>query len=313
MEDSDLHVDILSVQLELDEVRSLLNNKKCSDDSCVAGDDVQTSSYGSSTSILGKSILEPIRTVHHLSCTGGTLMTKCLAAMPNVMVLNETDPLSTLLTNVDKPVFTPSDVISLVRQGDPGVSIRLLSRLFSNNLDVIFQEMSLLGKRLLIRDHSHSQYLTGSEVESRPSVLEIIGDKFKIKSLVTVRDPVDSYISLRKSGWIHYEPATFDEYCRRYLLFLESYQSLELFRYEDFIYNPLEQVEKMCRELDLQYSDLFIDTFDAFSFSGDSGRTGSKILQRPKRKIDKVLFKECEESENYFKLIKRLGYDSVYS
>ncbi len=39
---------------------------------------------------------QPIRIIQHLSCTGGTLISKFLAAMPNVVLLNEVNPLSQL-------------------------------------------------------------------------------------------------------------------------------------------------------------------------------------------------------------------------
>ena len=54
---------------------------------------------------------EPIRMIHHLACTGGTLITKCLACVPNVHVLSEVDPLTTLAQAGGK--FTPGDLMRL--------------------------------------------------------------------------------------------------------------------------------------------------------------------------------------------------------
>jgi len=159
---------------------------------------------------------EPIRTIHHLSCTGGTLLTKCLAAMPNVKVMNEVDPISTMNFKPDKPAFSPTDIISLTKQGLLKLDNEVLIRLFLQNLDIIHAETVAKGYRLLLRDHTHGHFLTGPEIRKRPTMLFLVRSCFKTKSLVTVRDPVDSFLSLEAHGWFHFEPKTFDEYCRRY-------------------------------------------------------------------------------------------------
>lgn len=38
--------------------------------------------------------VSPIRTIHHMACTGGTVFSKCLAVMPNVALLSEVNPLN---------------------------------------------------------------------------------------------------------------------------------------------------------------------------------------------------------------------------
>ena len=39
---------------------------------------------------------QPYRVLHHMACTGGTLISRCLATMPNVVLLSEIDPLSAI-------------------------------------------------------------------------------------------------------------------------------------------------------------------------------------------------------------------------
>ena len=80
----------------------------------------------------------PIRTVHHFACTGGTLICKCIAAMPNIQLLSEVDPLSTLLKSTVKPQFAPTDMVKLMRQSTRGVSDELIIELFLNNLEIIY-------------------------------------------------------------------------------------------------------------------------------------------------------------------------------
>lgn len=253
--------------------------------------------------------IEPIRTIHHLSCTGGTLITKCLAAMPNVMVLNEVDPLSTMTFKADKPGFTPTDILSLARQGNQKISEALLIELFLQDLNLLQNEIGSMGKRLLIRDHSHSHFLTGDEIARRPTLGAIVKSHFPTVSIVTVRDPIDSYLSLHKHGWKHFKPFTFNEYCRRYLAFLDAYENIPVYRYEDFVRDPTGIMIDLCRVLGLKFSEFFLETFDTFKFSGDSGRKGSMIEARSRREIGEEFLKSNEKSAAYIELISRLGYE----
>lgn len=255
--------------------------------------------------------VEPIRSIHHLSCTGGTLITKCLAAMPNVTVLNEVDPLSTLSFSPTDPKFTPTDLVSLARQGQFELNENVLVRIFIDNLSSINAETTSIGKKLLLRDHCHSHFLTGSFIKKRQTLLSILNSNYKTLSIVSVRDPIDSYLSLEVNGWLHFYPNTFDEYCSRYLTFLEKHEGIPVIKYEDFVNNPLNVVKKICEDLSLAYNDSFVDIFDIFKFSGDSGRIGNIIAPRTRRKINESFVRKSNESESYSKLVKKLEYDRL--
>ncbi len=254
---------------------------------------------------------EPIRTVHHLSCTGGTLFAKCISAMPNVMLLNEVDPLSPIPFESRKPSFRPTDMISLLRQGDPNISNDFLVRLFTHDLSLLREQQAIIGRVLVLRDHSHSHFLTGGAVAIRPTLREIVEDSFPINSIVTVRDPVDSYLSMRAMGWHNqFAPANFEEYCRRYLLFLEKYKCVKIFKYEEFVADPQKWLRRICDVLLLDYTDKFTQTFGIFQLSGDSGRTGNVIQIRKKREVDGNFLQALKESASYRKLMQKLDYET---
>lgn len=256
---------------------------------------------------------EPIRTIHHLSCTGGTLIAKCLAAMPNVLLLNEVDPLSTMAFKADKPDFAPTDLVSLLRQGNPRVADTLLVDLFVQNLAQLHARMSTIGKRLVLRDHSHSHFLVGSEIPQRPTLLQMVADKFSMRPVTTVRDPIDSFLALQSNGWYSFTPFTFDEYCQRYLRFIDAYTHVPCVKYEDFIARPGEILRELCAHLDLPFVDTFADTFDVFHFSGDSGRSGNVIEGRPRRPVSAAFVSDALASDAYHILIDRLGYEAISS
>lgn len=256
-------------------------------------------------------IFAPIRTLHHLSCTGGTLFTKCLAALDHVTVLNEVDPLSPIKLLTGKPQFAPSDIILLARQSWPEMQQDILIDVFLDGLLRLHREFQALGRHLLLRDHSHSHFLTGPSIPVRPSLLEMIGRRFNTLSIVTVRDPVDSFLSLNENRWVQFQPGNFDEYCRRSLAFLDAHADLPLFRYEDFVASPAAVLAQVCLALQLNFSTDFIQKFAQFQFSGDSGRSGDTIEARPRRQISNEFLVAANQSDHYQTLIDRLGYKTI--
>lgn len=251
---------------------------------------------------------EPIRTVHHFACTGGTLISKCLAAMPNTNLISEIDPLSALTTERKAPRFAPTDMIKLIQQSTRGAHEEMILEVFLDGLAVIYTDAVQRGQRLVLRDHAHSHFCRGRYVSSRPSLRDIVGFRFPVVSAVTVRDPIDSYLSLIANGWRHFSPQTFDEYCLRYIIFLDTYQSIPLFRYEDLVADPPSLMKRICEALELPYEEHFLELFHVFNLTGDSGRSGVKVGVRKRRIISDAVQEEIDGSVNYKKLAKRLCY-----
>lgn len=253
---------------------------------------------------------EPVRTVHHFACSGGTLISKCIASMPNTQLLSEVDPLSTPIQFSDKPLFTPTDMVALMRQSTQGTSTELIIDLFLKNLETIYSNSQSCGLRLILRDHAHSHYCRDAIISERPNLLGIVERKFSTLSIVTVRDPIDSFLSLQANGWVHFSPATFDEYCARYAAFIRSYEGLPVIRFEDFVKDPATEMLKICKFLDLPFNPDFQEIFSVHRISGDSGRGGDIIKQRLRRTIDATLLQEMEASAKYQHVLSILGYSS---
>ncbi len=251
---------------------------------------------------------EPIRLVHHFACTGGTLLCKCIAAMPNVQLLSEVDPLSTVLEQPGKPRFASTDMVTVMRQSTRGANPDLLLDLFLNNLRIIHSDAVTLGQRLVVRDHAHSHYCFGSEILARPSLREIVSSRFSIRSVVTVRHPLDSFLSLEANGWVNFYPPTIDEYCRRYIAFLRAYEGVPVLKYESFVAAPHEVMHNVCSLLEIPYSDQFIDLFSVFRLTGESGRRSNFIEYKPRRPVNERLSNEIPQSDHYQTLRAMLNY-----
>ena len=250
---------------------------------------------------------EPVRTIHHFACTGGTILARCIEAMPNTVLLSEIDPLSTLPLRASG--FAPSDLLrqsqtSLRPLDDAGVTETFLA-----SVSAMYQAHSRFGRRLVIRDHTHSHYCTNIDPGSRQTVRDLLQERFTLRSLVTVRHPLDSYISLTNNGWVMFEPKTLDEYCRRYFLFLDAYHDTPTLRYEDFVTNAHYFAGKIAATLALPFTDHWREILPVISMSGDSGRKSDEISSRPRRRVPDDIFRACGTSEQYQSLCARLDYN----
>lgn len=263
-------------------------------------------------SLLNEAIEKPkMRIVHHLACSGGTIIAKSISAMPNVYLLSEVHPFCDLGLNCDKPTYRPTDFVALARYAKIPRVDELAAEIFKSNARLVSNHLIKIGANLVIRDHSHVDYCVRDEVPTKSKVVDILKEDFEILGIVTVRDPVDAYLALIKNNWLHFEPKTFDEYCKRYLCFVGQFASNQVFKYENFVENPSEELKKMMQHLDLPFNDSFHDIISLFNVTGDSGRSGSVISKRQRREISQSLEKEIKESENYIRLIDELGYTSV--
>ena len=250
---------------------------------------------------------EPVRLLHHFACTGGTLISKCIASMPNTLVLSEVEPHSQLVVSESR--FFPTDLIRLARAGSRGSNVALDSAIFLGGLEAIHAHCRSCGLRLVLRDHAHSRYCAGPGVPDTPSLREVTRSKYRTLSVVTVRHPLDSFLSLVGNKWIHFEPGTIEEYARRYHRFLDDHADLPLFRYEDFLQEPEDTAERICEELALPFTPDFVDTFAAHALSGDSGRSSPVIGGRARQPVPDDLKSEKASSVAYRSLCDRLGYD----
>lgn len=251
---------------------------------------------------------EPIRTIHHFACTGGTLFSKCLAVMPNTQLLSEVDPLSSLL----KLEFAPSDLILHMRHSQRPVPEDVLIEMFLSSLRTVYEHATRTGSRLVLRDHTHSHFCVGSGIPERPTVREIVARDFATLSAVTIRHPLDSFLTLRflsqTGGWMHFDPKTLEEYCKRYMVFLDFYEDTPVFRYESLATDPETELGKLCDTLELPYTDGFADYLSVFGLTGNSGRAGLVIKPRPRREIPEAVAEERQSSPTYAALCARLDY-----
>lgn len=251
---------------------------------------------------------EPVRTLHHFACTGGTLISKCIASMPNVQLLSEVDPLSDAQLGRNRNRFAPTDMVALLRQSSRGAEPALLVKVFQDGLRAVIRDVVGRGQRLVLRDHAHSHFCLGRQVPPRPTLRDMVLEVAPVLSLVTVRHPIDSVASVQKNWGLQFEPATLEEYALRYAAFLDAYPGVRIVRYEDFVRSPREVMRIVCDELRLPFFEDFEQVFPSIELSGDSGRR-SDVIALPERRAEAAaMMEEALRAPAFVALCERLGY-----
>ncbi len=243
-----------------------------------------------------------ILTIHHLSATGGTLISKCLAAMPNVVFLSEITP--TIRPNQ----YNPFDPIQQIERYN-FLSDEDYKNIFLDRIYLVVDQCIKHQKKLIIRDHSHSDFL-GRQVKSKPALLKTISERYKVKPLITLRNPIDSWLSMLIKGWDR-GVKTFDNYCNRYLKFLDVYSSSPYYLYEDFLEHPERILSSICEYYEIDFDEDYKKNFFKIKLTGDSGRTSPEITPRPRRDYSEEFAQEVRKSEKFLEICNRLGYEGI--
>ena len=249
-----------------------------------------------------------IGTIHHFACSGGTIMSKSVAAMPNVCLLSEVDPLSMYGLQPSRPVFAPTDLLRHLRYACRTIDDDIIIDAYLAMLNAIVRKLTSMGMHVVIRDHSHSHFCTDTKFDDRPTHLDVLMKSLTVRPVVTVRNPVESYISLLRNEWESYEPTGFDEYCRRYLAFLELHAGSPVYKFEDFTDEPGDVLRKICDDLCLDYDDHWQSLLSIIPLTGDSGRTSNLISPQAAKPVSEALRNQMEVSKNWARLAPRLGY-----
>lgn len=258
--------------------------------------------------VVGQEEKPKVRLIHHFACSAGTLISKCIASQPNVYLLSEVHPTTNVGWMPNQTTFIPRDIITnLRRAGIPNES-KLSEEIFGASILQTVRHLERRGADLVLRAHTHSDYCTPDKVPEIDTLSRVLAPLLKLVHVATIRNPIDSYLSLQRNGWVHFTPPTFDEYCRRFLKFITPFDKSQIFKYEDFVSDPESAMRDITSQLELSFSAESLLVFDMFALSGDSGRKASVISPRPRQEVSEELRNEILSSKHYEKISEKFGY-----
>ncbi len=247
-----------------------------------------------------------VPTLHHLACSGGTLLARAVATHPHAMVLSEIHP-DRELAGLFHPF--PQIMAGYPAAVTPAVRDRFDAR-FLDDIAVCRETARDDGRRLVIRDHAQMDFVHHDRSRSR--LRDVLAARFAVCPVVTVRHPLDTYLALRDTGWFHGRPTdVFDGMAR----LLAAFDDSPVVRYEDFVAGPPATLGRLCGLLGLDPAPVATDTagleraMAAVTWlTGASGRDGSAIGTRPRRRVERFEALLCAKSATYEAVCHRLGY-----
>ncbi len=246
-----------------------------------------------------------IRIIHHLSSSGGTVISKCLAALPSVVLAGELHP--TTMTGL----WNPYDVFQVVQTSGVGLKFtdKQLKAEFLRRMKVFLAIAERNERIIVIRNHAHSDYL-GKHATGRLAIRDVLGDAgYELSEACTIRDPVDAWLGMIDNDF-HRFLSSFDEYCSKVEHFLSNFENTSIVRYEDFTRDPAGTLLILCERLRLKFDPAALEKFSKARLSGNSGRAArsKKIEPLQRRPFHADFSDEVLRAEHYRHLAERFGY-----
>ncbi len=252
-----------------------------------------------------------LRIIHHLHRTGGTLISKCLASLPDIALLSEVHPDAPFM--VLDPVFQASFWLRLMNDR---AAAGLKNAPFDEKIATIAALAETRGETLVLRNWAYFDFF-GRPFTAQPgyrlSIVDALAPHFELQQIVSVRHPLDQWLS-----WINYrgtaraEDFTLSEFLASCLRFHAATAAIPRFRYEDFVAAPQPQLEAICAALSLDYDPVFIERWPYYhQITGDDNDRASggwRIETRPRRAVPPGLEEELVAIPDYRRLLHLYGY-----
>jgi hypothetical protein len=260
--------------------------------------------------LAGRAARPPLRLLHHMARSGGTLISKCLGCMSGVVLLSEIHPLG---TNHFNPLIQAQRWYGLLSAQDL-IDLRGRRIGFADAIELIRRRADDCGQRLVIRDWSHLDF-TGVPFVAKPAhrllTAEALASRYELRQVCTVRHPLDQWLSLSRLAVVQgrLELATFLAGYRR---FAETAQAIGFQRYEDFTRDPTTGMRALCTSLQLKFDRHFSKRWREYTHvTGDisGSRGGGEIGPAPRHPVAADLLARLAANDDYQTSLRILGYD----
>jgi hypothetical protein len=238
------------------------------------------------------------------------VISRCIAALPGLVFLSEIHPYAYLRFHDPASTYAPTDLIRHLSGLSGCRDITLCAKAFEGSILAVHRELSTRGEALVLRSHSHVDFFVGAVSATTPAVSMLLSRHLPLLELLTVRHPLDSWLSIQSNHWQDdFRFNGFEEYCRRCLAMLKACSPMPIVKYEDFCLDPVASLAEICRHLQLPFDSNACSQFRSVGLTGGSGRGGESIAPLPRREIQAVLLDALPQADEYHQLCARLGYD----
>lgn len=258
----------------------------------------------------------PVRVVHQLARTGGTLVNRCLGSMRGVLVMSEVHPFDPQ----GKPVRQAVNWFGLLGRADFDW-VRGLAK--GDQLAAYGEFMALLAARarargqcLVLRDWTHLDFLGIPFVADPPMELrteKALSGHCRLLQAFIVRHPRDQFVSSKGRPGMA-EQLTARRFMAAYGAFARLAAARDFLRYEDLVASPDQALERLCRTLQIPFDPGYRARWrDYDKVTGDNlgpsrGFEMGTIAPLPPRAPAPDLLAALRREPRYHESLRLLGY-----
>lgn len=180
----------------------------------------------------------PVRVLHNLARSGGTLMSRCLGCMQDIVLLSEIHPKGGTRFHPMKQAQDWFHLFDAERMREMRQGGRMN---FVREIDLIEQRCRELGRHLVVRDWAHLDFHAvpfTQEPTCEFTTANVLGFSglFRLHRAALTRHPVDQWISLSRLSLVR--KLSLEDFLRGYLRYAEQCVNIGFVRYEDFVVRP---------------------------------------------------------------------------
>lgn len=240
--------------------------------------------------------------------------------MPGVALLSEVNPASVKLFPSFDPMYQDITWLHLLTKEDREHFSRLeLGEIenFRELIQIFYDRATARERQLVIRDYNYVEFIGipfRTDPPKRLMLYAALPRAIPTASVALIRHPIDQWLSLCKhqgpdsgiSPW---------RFCDAYDTFLRELGTTALFKYEELIDNPQDQLLAICRELGLHFASSFRERFHQFDgVTGDLTRMRDQSISAPVRKfMPRDVLAEFRSSDGFRTILRKTGYSDFIS
>ena len=227
--------------------------------------------------------MKTIRLIHNLPRSGGTIISKCLGAQKDVVLLSEIHPEGILISKkmgVNNSNFDPifqSQTWNNLFEKDEYKKISDTDLKFVEKIDLIFEKTELANKKLIIRDWAFADFFGKPFIEPsyKNSLFEILNKKYNILNLYIIRHPLKLYASFYNNLSFFRREYNHDFFIKGYKNYILNTSNNNICIFENFIQEPEKNLRNMCSILKIDYDENYLNKLKDVNLTGDPNAKNS--------------------------------------
>ena len=275
-------------------------------------------------------------TIHHVAGSGGSIVSQVISAATNSILISEINPFASIRNKNIEPFYDPTSILWHLTYNSKEISANNKLKYFFFQLGISINHAQEFSKNLVIRDHTHStfNFLGNDIVLNNEKIDSLFLDPLKLfykvnsseinfpkaKPILSIRHPLDNYISARKRRWLGAYCGlnlNIENYCKS-LIKLQKHMKMKenavVIRYEDLCLGMEKVLASVFKDLEVEYKIPTLVDINKNKVTGKSGRKSVDISLRDRMisEVDKDLIDEINQSLSYNEYCNMNNYNINY-